>query len=364
MKREMSAWVRVELFMCLKELKICCRESYKFNPLFHHEIRMWDPSQVGDVTKSCKLILSTTERWALVICIRGVWHLPAHSYFRSKTNIQFSLSRRHLSSCLSRIFQIHLLILIFNIVPNHGQFLGANQFLMRSPTPQRIFTPPAPSSKPTKLFSIQINNYSSPAYRFVCTTDSEQILMFIDGSSLGNRLRLVNAHAGYAVIFSPVQWFHPIYNCLEQDSYPQTSNRAELRDVLDVLGLPVWIGEGFKKIVTACDSQYVVNSILAWILKWRRNGWKSNTGATVANQDLWKKVEQKLREMEKERMLVQFWWIPRGWNEADSYVRESWCCGSFIFKIIGLALTVVRLVTRMRTLLLGISWSCSGCHNR
>lgn len=179
--------------------------------------------------------------------------------------------------------------------------------------------------------------------------------MFVDGSSLGNGLGLVNAHAGYAVVFSPVQWFRPIYNCLEQDGYPQTSNRAELRDVLDVLGLPVWIGKGFKKIVTACDLQYVINGILAWILKWWRNGWKSNTGATVANQDLWKKkveLTRKLREMEKERMLVRFWWIPRGWNEADSYVRKSWCCGSFIFKIIGLALTVVRLVTGTRTLLL------------
>ena len=186
---------------------------------------------------------------------------------------------------------------------------------------QRIFTPSAPSSKPTELFSVQINNCSIPAYRFVRTTDSEQMLMFVDGSSLGNGL--ANARAGYAVVFAPVQWFHPISNRLEQDGHPQTSNRAELRAVLAALGLRMWIGEGFKKIVIACDSQYVVNGISAWILKWRRNGWKTNTRAAVANQDLWKKVEAKLREMEKEGMLVQFWWIPRGWNEADSYAKAG-----------------------------------------
>jgi len=50
---------------------------------------------------------------------------------------------------------------------------------------------------------------------------------------------------------------------------------------------------------------------------------RTNTGAAVANQDLWKKLEAKIREMEKEGMLVQFWWIPRGWNEADSYAKAG-----------------------------------------
>jgi len=85
----------------------------------------------------------------------------------------------------------------------------------------------------------------------------------------------------------------------------------------------MWIGEGFKKIVIACDSNYVVKGISAWILKWRRNGWKTNTGAAVANQDLWKKLEAKLRDMERDGMLIQFWWIPRGWNEADSYAKAG-----------------------------------------
>jgi len=166
-----------------------------------------------------------------------------------------------------------------------------------------------------------MNNCSVRGYRFIRTTDPEQMLMFVDGSSLGNGSPA--ARAGYGVVFSPVQWFYPISSRLEQDGHPQTSNRAELRAVLAALGLRIWIGEGFKKIVIACDSQYVVKGISAWILKWRRNGWKTKSRTAVANQDLWKKLEAKLKEMEKQGMLVQFWWIPRDLNEADAYAKAG-----------------------------------------
>jgi ribonuclease HI len=147
------------------------------------------------------------------------------------------------------------------------------------------------------------------------------MLMFVDGSTLGNGL--ATARAGYAVVFAPVQWFFPISSRLEQDGHPQTSNRAELRAVLAALGLRAWIGEGFKKIIIACDSQYVINGISMWILKWRKNGWKTKAGTAVANQDLWKKLEAKLRKMEEQGMLVQFWWIPRELNEADAYAKAG-----------------------------------------
>jgi len=186
---------------------------------------------------------------------------------------------------------------------------------------QRVFRPPSASSKPTELFSVQMNNCSVRGYRFIRTTDPKEMLMFVDGSSLGNGSP--TARAGYGVVFAPVQWFHPISDRLEQDGNKQTSNRAELRAVIGALGLRSWIGEGFKRIVIACDSEYVVNGISAWILRWRVNGWKTKTGAAVANQDLWKMLQAKLREMEKQEMLVQFWWIPRAWNEADAYAKAG-----------------------------------------
>ena len=76
---------------------------------------------------------------------------------------------------------------------------------------------------------------------------------------------------------------------------------------------PAWAGEGFSRIKLAYDSEYAVKGISEWILEWRKNGWTTTTGSPVANQDLWKKLEEKLREMEERGMLVQFCKIPREW---------------------------------------------------
>ncbi|KAF8801233.1 ribonuclease H-like protein [Phlegmacium glaucopus] len=185
----------------------------------------------------------------------------------------------------------------------------------------RIFIPPNPTSRPSDLYSAKLNLCNIPGYRFVRSTDPSEMLMFVDGSALGNGLP--TARAGYGVVFAPLQWFSPISDRLEQDGNPQTSNRAELRAVLASLTLRFWAGEGFPRIVLACDSEYVVKGISVWIFKWRRNGWKTVAGNPVANQDLWKKLEAKLREMEGKGMLVQFWKIPREWNEADEYAKAG-----------------------------------------
>ena len=126
--------------------------------------------------------------------------------------------------------------------------------------------------------------------------------MFVDGSALNNGSP--NAQAGYGIVFTPLKWFSPISRHLEQDGHPQTSNCAELHAVLASLTLQFWAGEGFSRIVLACDSEYVVKGISDWIVKWCKNGWKTTTGSPVANQDQWKKLEEKLREMEKKGMLV------------------------------------------------------------
>jgi len=185
----------------------------------------------------------------------------------------------------------------------------------------RIFLSPDPTAKPSDLYNVQLNRCSVPGYRFVRSTNPGEMLMFVDGSALNNGSP--NAQAGYGVVFAPLEWYSPISGRLEQDGNPQTSNRAELRAVLASLTLRYWAGEGFSRIILACDSEYVVKGVSEWILKWRKNGWKTTTGSPVANQDLWKKLEEKLREMEKRGMLVQFWKIPREWNEADKYAKAG-----------------------------------------
>ena len=212
-------------------------------------------------------------------------------------------------------------------------FMGSQGLLPISPDvadANRIFLPPHPTSKPIDLYKAQINRCSVPGYRFVRSTNPDEMLMFVDGSSLDNGS--TNARAGFGVVFAPLEWYSPISRRLEQDGNPQTSNRAELRAVLASLTLRHWAGEGFSRIILACDSEYVVKGISEWILKWRKNGWKTSSGSPVANQDLWNMLEEKLRKMEESGMLVQFWKIPREWNEADEYAKAGAVNFHFLMK--------------------------------
>ena len=132
------------------------------------------------------------------------------------------------------------------------------------------------------------------------------MLMFVGGSSVGNESP--TARVGYGVVFAPLEWSQPISDCLEHDG---TSNRAELRAVLAAIGLRSWYGEGFKRVVVACDSEYVMNGVSSsMLMMWRKNEWKTNTGAVVENVDLWRRLDVQLRDMERREMVVQFWCIP------------------------------------------------------
>ena len=61
-----------------------------------------------------------------------------------------------------------------------------------------------------------------------------------------------------------------------------TINRMELMGV----------SAGLSALTRPCtvqvysDSQYTVNSINKWLRNWKRNGWKSGSGAPVKNKDL------------------------------------------------------------------------------
>ena len=67
-----------------------------------------------------------------------------------------------------------------------------------------------------------------------------------------------------------------------------TNNRMELTAVIEALSAvkrPV-------PMTVYLDSQYVKNGIDSWIAGWKRKGWRTASGQTVKNVDLWKKLDQ------------------------------------------------------------------------
>ena len=85
----------------------------------------------------------------------------------------------------------------------------------------------------------------------------------------------------------------------------------------------MWVGEGFGKIVVATDSEYVVNGVNEWVVRWRANGWKNSAGRAIANKDLWLMLLSAIEKLEADGMVVQFYLIQRKFNLADRLAKKG-----------------------------------------
>lgn len=173
------------------------------------------------------------------------------------------------------------------------------------------------SVKPKDLYHDSMNACTVPGLRFIRKDDPQKMLIFIDGACSNNGTP--EARAGYGVKWSARDH---LSSRLEGNG-PETSNRAELRAAIVALGLRVWNGEGFKEVVLACDSTYVVKGISEWVPKWKRNGWRTDRRTPVENRDLWEMLLAALGKQDDRGVSVQFWLIPREDNEADPYAKAG-----------------------------------------
>ena len=108
------------------------------------------------------------------------------------------------------------------------------------------------------------------------------------------------------------------------DAGVQSSNRAELRAVIAALRFRSWSGEGFKSIVIATDSEYVVEGATDWVKRWVKNGWKTNRKAEVKNRDMWEHLLGEVERADERGLKIEFWRIPRAWNEvADGAAKTA-----------------------------------------
>lgn len=197
-----------------------------------------------------------------------------------------------------------------------------------------IFTPPsaqprgtARSPSPKTLFRPAFNRCSLRAKRFINVNNREQVLVYTDGACLNNGQP--NPRAGWAFVFGPdmeaagrLESHGPFGGPAE----PQTSNRAELRAVIAVLRFRHWSsrGEGFKSIVIATDSEYVVNGATNWAKGWVKKGWKTSVGAAVKNKDLWELLLGEVERWHDEGLKVMFWRIGRELNSvADAAAKKA-----------------------------------------
>lgn len=106
--------------------------------------------------------------------------------------------------------------------------------------------------------------------------------------------------------------------------FRQTNNRAELRAAIGALTFFEWPGRGFKRIVIATDSEYVVNGATDWCVDWLRNRWTLSNGRAVMNQDLWGLLLGEITKWRESGFDVSFWRIPRALNaKADTAAKRA-----------------------------------------
>ena len=70
-----------------------------------------------------------------------------------------------------------------------------------------------------------------------------------------------------------------------------TNNRMELTAAIKTLEKlkSYQLKDNFK---LRTDSKYVIEGYTKWLINWKRNGWKTSTGKSVQNLDLWQEIDQ------------------------------------------------------------------------
>jgi len=84
-----------------------------------------------------------------------------------------------------------------------------------------------------------------------------------------------------------------------------TSNKMELTAAIKAINYAIKkckISDE-TKIILHSDSQYLINGMNIWTVGWIKNKWKSSTGSSVLNQDLWKQ----LLDLEKKLNITWVW---------------------------------------------------------
>ncbi|KAI1136090.1 hypothetical protein F5Y05DRAFT_123773 [Hypoxylon sp. FL0543] len=192
------------------------------------------------------------------------------------------------------------------------------------------FCASAASTHPDNLFPPSRTGQDG-IYHFVHRNDRKKALAYADGACSNNGQQ--NPQAAWAAVLRP-----PIGDnnrpCIMSgrlelkgpfgDESVATSNRAELRAAIAVLRRNDWRADGFTSVVIATDSSYLVDGATGWVRSWVCNGWKTQTGGSVKNQDLWELFLGEVEKCRETGLEVELWKIPRKMNElADAVAKET-----------------------------------------
>ncbi len=116
---------------------------------------------------------------------------------------------------------------------------------------------------------------------------SPNIIVFTDGACSGNP-----GKGGWGAVIC-INTSNQSLQVVERGGYggDQTTNNAmELMATVECLNEFLKLEQANIKIIT--DSRYVLQGAEKWLKSWKRRGWKTAEGQTIANLELWKSLDQ------------------------------------------------------------------------
>ena len=110
---------------------------------------------------------------------------------------------------------------------------------------------------------------------------------------------------------------NPIY--LNGGQLQTTNNRMEL--IATIKALTYFNNPTNISLFT--DSKYVKDGIKSWIIKWKKNGWKTSTKKPVKNKYLWLKLDRQIQR----HTTINWHWIKghigHKYNEYADYLAQK-----------------------------------------
>ncbi|BBD77310.1 ribonuclease HI [Hydrogenophilus thermoluteolus] len=107
----------------------------------------------------------------------------------------------------------------------------------------------------------------------------DSVIIYTDGACSGNP-----GPGGWGAV---LRW-RGVERQLSGSEAHTTNNRMELQAVIAAL-------EALKRPVPVTlytDSQYVQKGVTEWLPRWKARQWRTASGHTVANRDLWERLDQ------------------------------------------------------------------------
>ena len=105
----------------------------------------------------------------------------------------------------------------------------------------------------------------------------------------------------------PFKFFRNIARPVEGNR--RTNNVAEIQAAIAAANMAV--ANGIFELRIHMDSQFVINSMMQWIPKWKRNGWRTASGEPVQNKVDFLQLDAALRQLNRYEFVSQFLFIFR-----------------------------------------------------